>query len=146
MLLAKDSMLQKQRRRLLVLCAKFCGSSVITQFIENEIIQAQSCRTSPAHNGQCVLRNEDMSNIVVTAINILKAANAVLSCSAGVTLRRLFSSAPDQIAVCSFCCDSAHSIQLFEIQVHLSPFTIGSSEFIRRAKSCRQQTHTICNT
>ncbi len=59
------------------------------QFIENEIIQAQSCHKSPAHNGQCVLRNEDMSNVVVTTINILKAANAVLSCSAGVALRHL---------------------------------------------------------
>jgi hypothetical protein len=89
MLLAKDSILQKQRRRLLVLCAKFCGSSVIIQCIENEIIQAQSCRTSPAHNGQCVLRNEDMSDIVVATCNILKAANAILSCSAGVALRHL---------------------------------------------------------
>ncbi len=121
MLLAKDSILQKQRRRLLVLCAKFCGSSVIIQCIENEIIQAQSCRTSPAHNGQCVLRNEDMSDIVVATCNILKAANAILSCSAGVALRHLCFFGSWQNSTAFNCLKYKHTVhQLLLVHQNLS--------------------------
>ena len=85
-LLAKDSILQKQRRRLLVLCAKLCGASVITQCIENEIIQGQRCQTNVAYEGQCVLTNQDMSDTVISMCNVLKALNAILSCAAGAVL------------------------------------------------------------
>jgi hypothetical protein len=83
--LAKDSILQKQRRRFLVLCAKFCGASLIIQSVENEIFQAQTCTTNPLrYEGYCVVTNEDLSSNVLSICNILKAANAVISFAAGV--------------------------------------------------------------
>lgn len=82
-LLARDSILQKERRRFLVTCAKLCGASLLLQSIENEIFQAQTCQNNLKYDRACVVTNQDLSNMVYSVCNILKSVNALLSCSAG---------------------------------------------------------------
>ncbi len=84
--MARDSILQKERRRFLVVCAKLCGASLLIQSVENEIFQVQTCRNNTNYNGACVVTNQDLSDIVTSVCNILKAVNVLLSCAAGTAI------------------------------------------------------------
>jgi hypothetical protein len=89
-LLARDSVLQKDRRKFLVSCAKFCGASLLVQSIENEIFQMQTCQTNLQYGGTCVVTNQDLSGSILGFCNILKAVNALLSCAAGVCISFIY--------------------------------------------------------
>ena len=85
-LLAKDSVLQKNRRRFLVLCAKLCAASIFCQVIENEMLQAQSCKIDEKYGGSCVITNQDAEDNVNFFANLLRAVNVLFSGAAGVVV------------------------------------------------------------
>ena len=69
------------------MCSKFCLASVFLQVIENEMLQAQTCKIDEKYGGSCVITNQDASESVKVFANLLRAANMLLSCTAGVCVR-----------------------------------------------------------
>ncbi len=146
-LLARDSVLQKERRKFLVSCAKFCGASLLVQSIENEIFQLQTCQPNLQYDGTCVVTNQHLSDIILSSCNILKAVNAFLSCAAGVCISFIFYVLPvftcirlDQVPKLSMSLllwsknktgpHYPRSLFLPKISLRLSLFAAGSPEFV----------------
>ena len=154
--MARDSILQKQKRRFLVSCAKFCGTSLLLQSIENEIFQSQTCKNNLKYDGACVVMNQDLSTNVTIVCNILKAVNAFMSCAAGVAMYFVLvcSKVVSGFSSVFFCFNAdeihliksyiRHSNHLSEIPPCLPLSAFSSPEFVGGAAFGSQQTFALC--
>jgi hypothetical protein len=112
-LLAKDSVLQKNRRRFLVLCARLCAASIFCQVIENEMLQAQSCKIDEKYGGSCVITNQGLEDNVKWFNNLLLAVNMFLSGVSGAVVCVHMRWCPEYFTACRKSAQSSPSLQLW---------------------------------